>query len=112
MRAAPRKILMLVACLAGLAASFLLGRFSADLKASLASEAAYPWGLHKKLSAIDVRCESLLTAPASGQFKIQPIEGGSTLLISRFNRETGLVTGVALDAGGQMASDSWQVDCK
>ena len=101
-----------VGLLVAIAASFMLGRWSGALKGSLEREASYPWALHKKLSSIDARCETLRMPPTVGMFFVQPADNGETLLIAALNDRTGTVNAFAVNSAGQVASDSWPVECK
>jgi hypothetical protein len=94
------------------AVSFAFGRWSGTLKGSLEREATYPWALHKKLSNIDARCERFQASPTVGKFFVEPSDGGETLLIAVLNHRTGTVSAFAVDSSGQVASDSWPVECK
>lgn len=112
MKTSHKRIIWAFAFFGAVTASFALGRWSGTLKASLAREASYPWLLHKKLSNIDARCDRLRTPPTIGKFFVQPTDGGETLLIAALNERTETVNAFAVNSAGQVASDSWHVDCK
>jgi hypothetical protein len=94
------------------ALSFGLGRWSAALQKGLEDEARYPWELHRKLALVELRCETPLNAAATGRFYVQPEDDGATLIVSTFDRGTGMVTAFALGTSGRVAMDSWPLDCK
>jgi hypothetical protein len=107
-----RRAILALILFAALAASFAVGRWSGTLKGSLEREASYPWALHKKISNIDTRCERLRTPPTIGKFFIQPTDDGETLLIAVLDDRSGTVNAFAINSLGQVASDSWPVECK
>jgi hypothetical protein len=107
-----KRLLWVFGCAVIAMASFALGRWSGALKESLAREASYPWALHKKLSNIDTTCEVLRTAPKLGKFIVQATDGGETLLITAADETTKTVNAFAVSSGGQVASDSWPIECK
>ncbi len=107
-----KRIAFVAGLLVAMAASFILGRWSGALKGSLEREASYPWALHKKLSSLDARCEALRKPPTVGRFFVQPADNGETLLIATLNDRTGTVNAFAVNSAGQLASDSWPVECK
>ena len=106
-----KRLLWVIGCVVIAVASFAFGRWSGALKESLEREASYPWVLHKKISGIDTTCEALRTAPKVGKFIVQTTDGGETLLIATTNEKTKIVSAFALSSSGQVASDSWPIDC-
>ncbi len=107
-----KKVLWVFVFLIAVITAFALGRWSGSFKASLEQEVNYPWPLHKKLTSIDTRCEKLRMPPQVGKFFVQATDGGETLLISALNERTETVNAFAINSAGQMAADSWTVDCK
>ena len=98
-------VLMLL-CLA-----FFVGRWSESLQMSLNSEASYPWDLHKKISSIDIQCNTWRADALTGKFSVKPIDDGSALIIATYDNASDLVTAYAVDVSGHIASDSWALVC-
>lgn len=111
MSALSKRLLWAFACAVIAMGAFALGRWSGALKEGLAREASYPWTLHKKLSGIDTTCEALRAAPKLGKFIVQATDRGETLLVAVVNEKTRTVNAFAVGSGGQMASDSWPIEC-
>ncbi len=92
--------------------SFLIGRWSGLVQTNLTLEKNYPHVLHKKLANIDLGCESLKVLPTYGKFFVQTIDGGDTLLLATWQKNSGEIKAFALSSNGEQASDSWRVECK
>ncbi len=107
-----RRIALSLLVLAALWAAFLAGRWTGALGRSLKAEADYPWELQRKIGSVDLGCEQLLEPGEAGRFHVRALDGGETLVIATYDRETGMVSGYALNAAGAIASDSWPLDCK
>lgn len=107
-----KSVIGAIALSIALASSFALGHWSGGLEASLKREASYPWALHRELSNIDARCEKLRAPATIGKFFVEPTDGGETLLVAVLNDRAGLVNAFAVSSSGQVASDSWPVECE
>ena len=107
-----RTFALLVIAIAAVLVSFAVGCWSGSLKKSLESETDYPWALHRKIGNVDIQCDKLLKTPSVGNFFVQPIDGGTTLVIATFDKSTGMVKAFAVDSTGAIASDSWPLECK
>ena len=106
-----RKIGLSLLILAGVFSGFMGGRWAGRLQSSLNAEANYPWDLHKKIGAIDINCKKLVSAPRTGNFIVEAIDAGNTLIVISFNRSDSRVTASILDSRGRYAIDSWTLEC-
>lgn len=102
----------LVVAVAALSGSFAVGRWSGALQQSLQSETTCPWELHRKIAQLDLQCEQLRSTQYAGQFYVQPIDNGATLIVAMLDVHEGKVRAFALDAVGRIASDTWALECK
>lgn len=107
-----RKIWLPMLIITGLMLSFFAGRWAGRLQQSLSKEVAYPWALHKKIGAIDISCNKLSSAPKVGNFIVNTIDDGATLIIVSYNQKENLVTASLIDSGGRYATDSWAIECR
>lgn len=108
-----RAFVLLVIALAVISVSFAVGHWSGSLKTNLESEVNYPWALHHKIGDVNIQCDNLLKTPTVGDFFVQPIDDGATLVIATFDKREGIVKAFALDpATGAIAFDNWPLECK
>lgn len=97
------------------AASFALGRWSGELKSSLARESSYPWDLHQLLPSVGFDCKMYQRAVEQhkiiGNYFIFPIEDGTKLFAAHYAPLSGEVTAFLIDGNGRIAYDSWNSKC-
>lgn len=108
----PRKLLWPIIAVIAVAVSFAAGRWSGSLAQSLKGESAYPWELHRKIGSVDIGCETLSGTPGTGKFFVRPLDDGATLVVASLDGSRKMVTAFALNTAGQVASDSWPLECK
>jgi len=106
------KLAVILLLLLGVLLSFFAGHWTGRMKADLRTEAEYPWELHQKIGQADLTCEKLGSAPRTGRFLVEPLDGGSTLLVVSYDPSKQFVVAYVIDSRGRFATDSWTPECK
>ena len=77
----------------------------------LKGESTYPWELHRKIGSVGVDCQTLSGTPGIGKFFVRSLDDGATLVVASMDSTRKMVTAFALNSAGEVASDSWPLEC-
>lgn len=106
-----RRLIYFIAVLVSIALSFGAGRWSSNLQQSVDEQARYPWQLHRKLSAAAISCDNFDRGPLVGRFYVVALDDGATLVAAALNQKKTLIFAVGANTEGQVAMESWPLDC-
>lgn len=91
--------------------SFFAGWFIGKISSSVALESKYNWALHRKIGQLGTDCSVRDQLQASPSFVTQTIEQGNILLVASLSYSPQKITAFAINVNGEIASDSWEVNC-
>ncbi len=107
-----RRLLLSLVIAASILLSFFAGRWTGELKSSLQDEANYPWSLHKRIGEVNIQCETISKLTENNEFFVQVLSDKKVLVVATYEKQNGFVKAFAISRNGEVATDSWQLECK